>query len=263
MITTSKLEYLTLVYDGTFDGFLTAVFYCFEKKAIPGNIISYQKHIQALWGVSEIIKTEIVKAERVWTGLNRILHPNSPIKLFKAFLSQEHLIEMHLYKFIKTTFDHKMDPSENFSDSSILTIEKTNKKINKEVHRMYAFVRFKKTIDDIFYAVIEPDFDILPLISRHFEKRYADQKWLIYDLKRSYGIYFDLITTTTVKLDTFNIEAESEEKTMSFLDLKEELYETLWKSYFNSVNIVERKNTKLQLRHMPKRYWKYLSEIKK
>jgi probable DNA metabolism protein len=40
----------------------------------------------------------------------------------------------------------------------------------------------------------------------------------------------------------------------------ESAYQYLWKNYFTSVNIVSRKNTKLHLRHIPKRYWKYLTE---
>jgi probable DNA metabolism protein len=43
-------------------------------------------------------------------------------------------------------------------------------------------------------------------------------------------------------------------------DESELLYQMLWQQYFNSVNIAARKNTRLHLRHMPKRYWKYLPE---
>ena len=32
------------------------------------------------------------------------------------------------------------------------------------------------------------------------------------------------------------------------------------KNYFKSTNIVARKNTKLHTQHVPKRYWKYLTE---
>jgi probable DNA metabolism protein len=128
---------------------------------------------------------------------------------------------------------------------------------------MYAFVRFKKTLDGIFYAEIEPDFDVLPLISVHFEKRYADQQWLIYDVKRSYGIFYDIQSATTVMLEPFDENLMSGSKPANIMDGKEELYQILWQTYFNSVNVVERKNTKLQLRQMPKRYWKYLSELRR
>ena len=44
------------------------------------------------------------------------------------------------------------------------------------------------------------------------------------------------------------------------LDAQEALYDQLWKDYFKSTNIVERRNIKLHLQHVPKRYWKYLTE---
>ena len=37
-------------------------------------------------------------------------------------------------------------------------------------------------------------------------------------------------------------------------------YQNLWKEYFDHTNIKERKNTKLHLQHVPKRYWRYLTE---
>ena len=39
-------------------------------------------------------------------------------------------------------------------------------------------------------------------------------------------------------------------------------FEELWKTFYNSVNIKERENLRLRNQHMPKRYWKHLTEIK-
>ena len=37
-------------------------------------------------------------------------------------------------------------------------------------------------------------------------------------------------------------------------------YSDLWKTYFRSTTIEERRNPKLQSRMMPKRYWKHILE---
>ena len=73
--------------------------------------------------------------------------------------------------------------------------------VHREKHRMEAFVRFKLLKEDLFFASIEPDFDVLPLISSHFTKHYADQQWMIYDFKRNYGLYYDLLDTRLVEMD--------------------------------------------------------------
>ena len=35
----------------------------------------------------------------------------------------------------------------------------------------------------------------LPMLIKHFRNRYADQKWIIYDVKRGYGLHYDLHDT--------------------------------------------------------------------
>lgn len=124
---------------------------------------------------------------------------------------------------------------------------------------MEAFARFQRTADDLYYAGIEPDFNVIPLLSKHFEERYADQNWLIYDLKRKYGIYYNQQKVEEITLDfSEGLQAASTVKEI-FHD-GEMLYQELWKDYFKHVNIPARKNIKLHLQHVPRRYWKYLTE---
>jgi len=101
----------------------------------------------------------------------------------------------------------------------------------------------------------------LPLITSHFKDRYADQKWILYDIKRGYGIYYDLTKVEIIKLDFFsklNTNIQEENYANNELD-----FQNLWQTYFNNVNITSRKNTKLHTQHLPKRYWKYLIEKNK
>lgn len=112
--------------------------------------------------------------------------------------------------------------------------------------------------DGLYYANLEPDFNVLPLIVNFFKDRYADQKWLIYDLKRNYGIYYDLAQVTEVKFTN----RLNKNHVVIQLDDEELHYSNLWKNYFDAVNIKERKNTKLHVQSLPKRYWKYLNEKK-
>ena len=52
----------------------------------------------------------------------------------------------------------------------------------------------------------------------------------------------------------FNLEDSNK------LSLYEDEYQKLWKTYFKSTTIEERKNLQLQARMMPKRYWKHIFE---
>ena len=146
----------------------------------------------------------------------------------------------------------------NFGNDDVLAISQIATKVEREKHRMEAFIRFQHTADGMFYCGIDPDFNVLPLIAKHFKDRYADQQWIIYDLKRRYGLFYDLLSVEEITIET---NAKNlKQPAIQQLSGTEELYANLWKDYFKSTNIESRKNTKLHVQHVPKRYWKYLTE---
>ena len=83
---------------------------------------------------------------------------------------------------------------------------------------------------------------------------------MIYDLRRKYGVFYDLKTIEIVTMD-LDIKLLNAKSSQVFSDVEIE-YQKLWWEYFDHTNIKERKNTKLHLQHVPKRYWKYLTEKK-
>jgi len=249
-----------LIYDGSFNGFLTAIFVAFEEKAQVADIQKNTISQNGLFSKTETIFTQMDKAKRVWNGIQK--KNNTAIKnIYFAYLSETEGVELLLYRYIRKMFAKNVDIVSDYSDGVVLKISQLTKSVGREKHRMEAFVRFQLTKDEIYFANIEPDFDVLPLISKHFRSRYADQQWLIYDVKRKYGLYYDLENVEIVSLDLQRIQANSTLKSDHFLD-EEYGYQDLWNNYFKSTNIKSRINMKLHTQHVPKRYWKYLSEKK-
>ncbi|WP_405382373.1 TIGR03915 family putative DNA repair protein [Maribacter sp. LLG6340-A2] len=249
-----------LIYDGSFNGFLTAIFIAYEQKLSHADIQRQGQNQGGLFTESETIFTNIDKAQRVWNGVRK--KSNEAIKnIYFAFLSENKNIEALLYHYIRKLMDSKLNSSKNFSDDCILKINQIAHKVGREKHRMEAFVRFQLTKDNVYFANIEPDFNVLPLISKHFRNRYADQQWIIYDVKRKYGLFYNFKTVEVISLDLAEVHTNSIEKNSAFTDEEYE-YQSLWNNYFKSTNIKSRINTKLHTQHVPKRYWKYLSEKK-
>ncbi|MCM4158578.1 DNA metabolism protein [Antarcticibacterium flavum] len=252
---------LTLVYDGSLEGLFCCIFAAFEQKLKVDSIYTRDNLQPNMFSPPEEIYTDSLKAERVKSGLIRILGVQEFRRLYFAFQSEVPGMEMKILEFAQMAFTKKNFSPKDYGEPAILWVAKTAKMVSREKHRMEAFVRFKLTADEIYFAQIEPDFNVLPLIRKHFESRYADQKWLIFDKKRNYGIFFDLETTNFITFD--NCEFSNEDALNdSVFDATEIEFEDLWQNYFNSTNIKSRKNLKLHNRHIPRRYWKYLSEKK-
>ena len=254
-----KLQENILVYDGTFDGFLTCVFQVYDLKLKQVDIQSKTHAQDSLFAMSNEVITDPVKADRVWTGIKKKTSASGRSRLYYAFLSEQVQIENLLFRYIQYALKSTMPIDSDFANPDILKVAQVAKSVSREKHRMEAFVRFRLTKDDFYFANIEPDFNVLPLISKHFKRRYADQKWVIYDLKRNYGLYYDLENVDFIDLalpEDFDATKTSE----AFFATEELEFQTLWQDYFKSTNIPSRKNMKLHIRHVPKRYWKYLSE---
>lgn len=248
------------VFDGSLEGLLCGVFEWFERK--PGPVLlkvdaTYQP--DAFTSVLFIHNDER-KADRVWKGLQAKLPKDWIRRFYCCYLSELPAAYTALFEFACYIFANPVGAEKNYGNPFVLSLSQTARKVEREKHRMEAFIRFQHTADGIFYCGIDPDFNVLPLIMNHFKNRYADQQWIIYDIKRNYGLFYDLEKVEEIKLDFKDQNTKASLSTPSVLSEKEGLYAVLWKDYFKSANIPARKNTKLHVQHVPKRYWKYLTE---
>ncbi len=248
-----------LVYDGSFAGFLTAIFEVYEYK-MPAPVISREESTGGtLFGVRHAVFTSTDKSARVQQKISEKLTPNGFRQFYSSWLSELKETDNALLRYVQYLLLSPKSIENDFSHADVLFVQQTSRKVHREKHRMEAFVRFQLTKDKLYYALIQPDYNVLPLICRHFKTRYADQRWLIYDGLRRYGLYYDGNHVEEIQM-TFALDQNNPDAKLALYDEKEELYQQLWKQYFSSVNIEARKNLKLHIQHMPKRYWRYLVE---
>jgi probable DNA metabolism protein len=248
----------TLFYDGTFEGLLSAVFEIYERKLSLVKLQKGELFEGAMFEAALKITTNDNYATRVLKGLRQKLTPNGVQRIYIAHLAEMPNEENNLVGYIRYVFDSTQNIEDDYGNRFVMRVSEIVRMMRREKHRMEAFVRFQKLKDGVYYSSVEPDLNVLPLLIRHFRNRYADQKWIIYDLKRHYGIYYDLHDTQFISLD-FSAIAKPSELVAAYTE-DESIYQHLWKNYFHSVNIPARKNTKLHVRHIPKRYWKHLTE---
>ncbi|WP_420150633.1 TIGR03915 family putative DNA repair protein [Spirosoma sp.] len=248
------------IFDGSFWGLLTAIFESFARKEYEVKLTEESRFEASFFDTSVRIHTEREKANRVWLGLQKKVGTEGQQQFYKAFLSEQPAVFKSLFTYAQYVFCNPAGFAENYGNADVLAIAQAAQKVHREKHRMEAFVRFKKHRNGLFMAVVAPDFNVLPLICPHFKDRYADQPWLIYDERRKYGIYYNGSTVCEVVLASKPRALTEHDVLEAGLDGHEQLYATLWNDYFRSTNIAERKNKKLHLQHVPRRYWRYLTE---
>lgn len=253
---------IIFIYDKTFEGLLTLVFDSYDLKIIPDRIVSNMNFQAALFGEKFEVISDIKKAKRVWKGLSSRITEDGRQRIYKAHLSESEEADMLIFKQIRNIFSKKQNIERDYRDELVLGIKNMSRKVSREACRMLEFVRFQKTADDIYFSPVSPDYNVLPLIGMHFQRRFNDQLWVIYDMKRKYGLFYDLkeVSEITIADKYFSSDGKIEDAVLSD---DEKQFQGLWKEYFNTINIKERKNLRQQLHFMPKKYRKYLTEVDK
>lgn len=249
------------IFDGSYTGYLCCIFEAFERKEFHAVPITESLMESTLFPEYRTIDTDPLKYNRVLSAMEKVVERKNLNLFYHNFLSDSPVEWLNVFQLIIELFKMKKLDLRNFGDPSILRLHQTLKKVSRERHRMKAFIRFVKSDDGLYTAVVEPDFNVLPLIVEFFKNRFADQDWLIYDIKRNYGFHYSANEINEVSGNIKDTIPNPYELELN-IDPKELEYQHLWSTYFKSTNIEARKNLKLHLRHVPKRYWKYLVEKK-
>ncbi|HKK80978.1 MAG TPA: TIGR03915 family putative DNA repair protein [Prolixibacteraceae bacterium] len=253
---------MILLYDGSFEGFLSVIFECYAHKIEPEDICTEEMFQGTMFSEKITVPTHKQHAHRVWKGWQHKLSRELNQLPFLAFLSGEKGIEMRLLHFARLSFASPITVEGNYGDEQVLAIRKASRRVTQEAMRMIEFVRFQLTRDGIYFSGIRPRYDVLPMTLKHFKDRFADQRWLLYDMKRDYGFYYNLegVEEVTLNDKAFNVTDSKVQPDM--LEEGEEAYQRLWANYCENITIKERLNLKCQKNHMPRRYWKFLPEKK-
>ena len=251
------------IFDGTMDGLLTAVFDAFALKELPEQLLGEGDPLPLFCDRLYRVETDETKAQRVWAGLEKRLTREAIRLISVSWMSELKELNQPLFQYICKVF-RLGDITKNFADSDVLTVTNIARKVLHEQLRMKQFIRFQKAKDGTYLAVVFPDHNVLPLITDHFQDRFNDQPWLIYDAKRQYGYYYNgeatPIRITFENKDAVPFSLADGKLSEELLSSDDHLLQDLWRTYFKAIFIRERMNPRKQLSDMPRRYWKYMTE---
>jgi DNA polymerase len=135
------------------------------------------------------------------------------------------------------------------SDADVRRFETMEKAVRRDIHKMRAFVRFRKVgegDDECYIAWFEPEHFIVERNAPFFVRRFTGMRWSI--LAPYLCAHWDTGELTfTSGADKHDAPAE---------DAAEELWRTYYENIFNPARL----KTKAMQKEMPKKYWRNLPE---
>jgi len=243
---------LRYIYDGSFDGFLSVIYSCYYD-SVPESIERECCYNFSILYEDEVIITDMIKSNKVYKAILEKISEDALVHVYQAFLSEQAGLEIKLYRYIQLGFKLGSKVNDLLTDQSVIEVQKYSRRVAFEAHKFLGLVRFQE-FKGILYAAIKPTSNIVELLGNHFKSRLRNEKWIIHDVKRKIGIVYENNQWILRELKFEKLESHE----------KEELfYQNLWKVFHKSICINERTNKRLQMQHMPKKYWNELIEMKK
>jgi probable DNA metabolism protein len=255
-------------YDQSFEGLLTAVFDAYSRRQWPEALLGEGEPAPMFASEEHIVVTDSRKAGRVWRGLEKKLPREVCNMLSMSWLSEEPGVDMMIARYMRRVFNEGRDVSTDFADPDILCVKQLALKVSREREHLMQFTRFQKgadkdpddpTAQPTYFAPVSPRYNALPLAIPYFRDRFRDQRWLIYDIVRHYGYYYDFkeVTEITMEDDAHLVEGRLDP---AMLAENEHLFQDMWRGYISAMAIKERLNARLQRQHMPRRFWPLITE---
>lgn len=240
---------LVYLYDGSFDGFLCCVFESYTQKEILTAIYSDEDFAPVLFATRTVV-TNPAHAHRVYRSLVKLSPAVGPF-LRRCHLTCLESKELHMYRFVRKLYQVGPALLRRLSDDACLPLLKAVRHMEHEAELLRGFVRFSE-LSGVLGAEIEPKNRILPLLRGHFCSRYQNERFFIYDRTHKEVLFYAGGRSEILPLDHFQM-AEPDEA--------EARYRTLWKRFYDTIAIQERKNPRLRMTQMPKRYWSTMTEF--
>lgn len=204
------------------------------------------------------VEAEEEKARKVARSIREKISEEAYEMVCKAGCSESREKGDIIYRFLILGFSMGSRVTDCFGNEVVMNLFTLNRNVGNEAHHILGFLRFTELRNGILFARLNPKNDILQLIAPHFSDRFGSENFLIYDEGRNTAVLhqkgYPWVFTDARDLNLDKLQELSEE---------EEGFQILWKTFFETIAIEERKNTGLQRNNLPLRFRGNMLEFRK
>lgn len=187
------------------------------------------------------VETDSEKAQKVMDAVIRRISASFYERIAFASMSYEADTADIIYKVILLGFLKGPDALLMVQYREVMRFLEIEKRVSSEAHHFREFIRFHETKGHYYVAHIEPKSRVVPALALNFADRMPSENWMIVDDIHSEAVvhpkneqyYFRILNK-----DELELLCETEKENDEFTDL--------WKVFFDTIAIKERKNPRCQ-----------------
>lgn len=189
------------------------------------------------------------KAEKVMNAVNFKISPHVYSELAFAAMAYEEDVLDNIFHVMILGFAYGANVLEMVHYKDVMRNREIRTRLGKEVCSFKEFVRFHEIKKSVYVAHIEPKSRLLPAIADHFEDRMPSEHWMIVD-----DTHKEAVVHPKDEHYYFWYLNDDEFEQLLLTENENDEYTDMWKTFFDSIAIKERKNIACQNNLFPK--WK-------
>ena len=152
------------LYDGTFEGLLTAVYEGYYGPRRPDRIELPDHRQEGLLEQAVWIETDTEKAARVQEAIRQKLSPEILEFILYAWLSEDPSAGTAVYAFLRHGFKAGPGCIGHEAHPQVNPLLRLARAVTRESHRLLGLIRFMELENGIYYSRFEPDFNVLMIL---------------------------------------------------------------------------------------------------
>ena len=252
-----KRERLLLCEDST-EGILSAIHRAYMSRYGHKYITIKLKDCYELSLFCDIeeVSVNIENAESVAKAVMKKISPEAWRWVRMASMAGDPDKAQAIYRFLNIGFSAGQAVCRQLANDYVLAVFKLMRRVGRESDKLMGFVRFHELASGVLFSTISPRHQQLYILGEHFSDRMPGENWVIFDELRQmaciHRAHQGFVVLKDVPVNLRKAEAFSK---------AEEDFSKLWKTFFDHIEIHERRNLKLQMNMMPKRFWKHMDEM--
>lgn len=239
-----------------FDAMMTCIYDAWSSRLGHSNIRLMTEPVgnMELFCTYRHIEADNKKMLSVIRSIQNKISLQSYYMIYQAAMSNQDDKLDTIYRFLIAGFHYGASVIDFLQEPVIMRLMELNRKVSNEAHYFKEFIRFSNMEHNVLVSLIEPKSNVLTLIAPHFSDRMPSENWMIIDTTRMLAIIhpsdqdYYLTTLTDQEIDQLSQEYDD-----PFIDL--------WKTFFNTIGIKDRKNSKCQRNMLPLWYRKHMPEF--
>jgi probable DNA metabolism protein len=236
-------------YDGSFGGLLCCVYDCYTRREWPAEISVFGEAQTTLFEKHAVV-TDGARAKRIYASI--VSRSQSAAALVRrSYFTCLESKELRILEFIRELYRVGGSLMNRYSNDFVYPLVTAVRHMRNETELLRGFVRFSD-FGGVLVSEIEPKNRVLWSLRFHFQSRFADDTFMIYDKTHRELLMCSPGKWSIVPVDDFEMSAP---------DKKEAAFRRLWKTFYDTIAIKERDNPRRRMTHMPKRYWGAMTEF--